>query len=164
MSVEKFIAYEAALGIKPSKTETTELARLPQQYADQFGWQEMTAQVARVYNSIPEAERKDCGIFVQNYGEAGAIDYFGRVYGLPPAISGHQNYFYWGPHGFTGACLVVVGQTREQLRQRYETVIEEGKTFHPYAMPFENHRGIWIVHTPKYGSLQEAWPSFKKWL
>ncbi|HEY2119457.1 MAG TPA: glycosyltransferase family 39 protein [Candidatus Acidoferrum sp.] len=164
MSVEKFIAYEAALGIKPSKTETTELAKLPQQYADQFGWQEMTAQVARVYNSIPEAERKNCGIFMQNYGEAGAIDYFGRVYGLPPAISGHQNYFYWGPDGFTGACLVVVGQTREQLRQQYETVIEQGETYHPYAMPFENHRGIWIVHAPKYGSLQEAWPSFKKWL
>ena len=164
MPVEKFIAYEAALGIKPSAAETSELAKLPQQYADQFGWQEMTATVAKVYYSIPENERKDCGIFTQNYGEAGAIDYFGRAYGLPPAISGHQNYFYWGPHGYTGSCLIVVGQTREQLRQKYETVIEEGEMYHPYAMPFENHRGIWIVRKPKYGSLQEAWPGFKKWI
>ena len=111
MPVEKFIAYEAALGITPTNTETSELAQLPQQYADQFGWQELTAQVAKVYFSIPEAERSDCGIFTQNYGEAGAIDYFGRPYGLPTAISGHQNYFYWGPHGFTGSCLIIVGRT-----------------------------------------------------
>jgi hypothetical protein len=164
MPVEKFIAYEAALGIKPTNTETSELGKIPQLYADQFGWQELTAQVAKVYFSIPEAERSDCGIFTQNYGEAGAIDYFGRPYGLPPAISGHQNYFYWGPHGFTGSCLILVGQTREQLRKQYETVIEEGEMYHPYAMPFENHRGIWLVHKPKYGSLQDAWPTFKKWI
>jgi hypothetical protein len=164
LPVERFIAYEAALGMKPSATETNELAKLPQQYADQFGWQEMTAEVARVYNAIPAVERKECGIFTQNYGEAGAIDYFGRAYDLPPAISGHQNYFYWGPHSYTGSCLVVIGQTREQLRQKYETVIEEGEMFHPYAMPYENHRKIWIVHAPKYGTLQEAWPSFKKWM
>jgi len=164
MPVEKFIAYEAALGIQPSKTETKELAKLPQQYADQFGWPELTAQVAKVYRSIPEADRKSCGIFAQNYGEAAAIDYFGPAYGLPPAISGHQNYFYWGPRDFTGSCLVVIGRTREQLRQQYETVIEMGELYHPYAMPFENHREIWIVHGPKYGTLQEAWPAFKIWL
>ncbi len=164
MPVEKFIAYEAALGMKPSATENSELAKLPQQYADQFGWKEMTERVAKVYNSIPAEERADCGIFTQNYGEAGAIDYFGPAYGLPPAISGHQNYYYWGPRRYTGSCLVIVGQTREQLRKQYETVIEEGEIYHPYAMPFENHRGIWIVHQPKYGTLQHAWPSFKRWL
>jgi len=164
MPVEKFIAYEAELGIKPSSAEHTQLAMLPQQYADQFGWPEMTAQVAKVYDSIPELERKDCGILTQNYGEAGAIDYFGRAYDLPPAISGHQNYFYWGPRGYTGSCLVIIGRTREQLRQQYETVIEEGEIYHPYAMPFENHRGIWIVRGPKYGSLQEAWPTLKLWI
>ena len=164
MPVEKFIAYEAALGVRPSKTETKELAQLPQQYADQFGWPELTGQVARVYNAIPETDRHGCGIFAQNYGEAAAIDYFGRAYGLPPAISGHQNYFYWGPRGFTGSCLVVIGRTREQLRQQYETVIEMGELYHPYAMPFENHREIWIVHGPKYGTLQDAWPSFKLWM
>ncbi|MGB2626866.1 MAG: glycosyltransferase family 39 protein [Candidatus Acidiferrum sp.] len=164
MPVEKFIAYEAALGIQPSKTETNQLARLPQQYADQFGWPEMGAQVAKVYNAIPETDRQTCGIFAQNYGEAAAIDYFGRRYGLPPAISGHQNYFYWGPRGFTGSCLIVIGRTREQLRQQYETVIEMGELYHPYAMPFENHREIWIVHGPKYGTLQDAWPAFKLWI
>ncbi|HMD44379.1 MAG TPA: hypothetical protein VKH45_14990, partial [Candidatus Acidoferrum sp.] len=94
----------------------------------------------------------------------GAIDYFGLAYDLPPAISGHQNYFYWGPRGYTGSCLVIIGRTREQLRQQYETVIEEGEIYHPYAMPFENHRGIWIVRGPKYGSLQEAWPTLKLWI
>jgi Dolichyl-phosphate-mannose-protein mannosyltransferase len=164
MPVEKFIAYSEALGVKPSSAETSVLAKLPQQYADQFGWKEMTAEVARVYNAIPPDQRKDCGIFAQNYGEAGAIDYFGRAYGLPSAISGHQNYFYWGPREYTGSCLVVIGDTRDHLRLKFETVIEEGETFHPYAMPFENHRRIWLVRGPKFGTLQELWPSLKKWI
>ena len=96
MSEEKFIAYEKALGAAPSKTENTEINDLSQQYADMHGWPELAASVAKVYNSIPEAERAQCAIFMGNYGEAGAIDYFGPQYGLPPAISAHQNYWYLG--------------------------------------------------------------------
>ena len=33
---------------------------------------------------------------------AGAIDLFGQKYGLPKAISGHQNYFLWD-HAITRA-------------------------------------------------------------
>ena len=29
--------------------------------------------------------------------QAGAIDFFGAKYGLPAALSGHQNYYLWGP-------------------------------------------------------------------
>jgi len=50
-----------------------------------------------VYNALPAAERAKTAILAGNYGEAGAIDFFGSRYGLPKAISGHQNYYYWGP-------------------------------------------------------------------
>src|SRR5437879_2980963 len=75
MSVHKFIAYEQALGVAPEKWETISLNQLPQQYADMFGWPEMAAAVARVYDTIPPEERETCGILTRNYGEAAAIDY-----------------------------------------------------------------------------------------
>jgi 4-amino-4-deoxy-L-arabinose transferase-like glycosyltransferase len=40
--------------------------------------------------------------FWGNYGEAGAVDSFGRRYGLPQSISGHDGYYVWGPGGCTG--------------------------------------------------------------
>jgi hypothetical protein len=164
MSVEKFIAYEKALGAAPKKTENTELNQLPQQYADMFGWPEMAKEVARVYNTLPPEDRGKCGIGARNYGEAGAIDYFGRQYGLPPVVSGHQNYWLWGPLNYTGQCMVILGRTKEQLETSYGSVTYGGETYHPYAMPSENHRQIWICRAPKYTSLKDAWPRLKIWL
>jgi 4-amino-4-deoxy-L-arabinose transferase-like glycosyltransferase len=164
MPPEKFIAYEEALGIVPPKTETQQLGRLPQQYADMFGWPEMAATVAKVYGSIPPDRRAACGIFANNYGEAGAIDYFGRGYGLPPALSGHQNYWLWGPRGYTGECLIVVGGRRESLESFYNDVVLAAEADHPYAIPYERHLPIWIVRGLRGGSLERFWPDLKHWM
>jgi hypothetical protein len=53
-------------------------ATLPQWYSDQFGWKEIADEAAVAWNRIPANERHDCGIFAQDYGQAGAIDFFGR--------------------------------------------------------------------------------------
>jgi len=164
MSVHKFIAYEQALGVAPEKWETISLNQLPQQYADMFGWPEMAAAVARVHDTMPPEERVKCGILTRNYGEAAAIDYFGRAYGLPHAISGHQSYWLWGPGPYTGECLIVIGNDRETLQKMFASVVQAGETYQQYAIPYENHRSIWIVRGPKFGTLEQAWPKFKAWI
>jgi hypothetical protein len=123
----------------------------------------MVAQVAKAYASIPLVERMRCGILTVNYGEAGAIDHFGPRYGLPPALSGHQNYWIWGPRGFSGDCMVVVGGRREALLDLYDQVMLGAEADHPYAIPAERHLPIWIVHGPKFGTLQQFWPQLKNW-
>src|SRR4029079_1210080 len=90
LSPEKLLALTRALTFEVPRTETSHAAALPQLYADQFGWEEMVRSVARVYASLPANEQQRAAIFCQNYGEAGAIDFFGSKYGLPPALSGHQ--------------------------------------------------------------------------
>ena len=136
---------------------------LPQLYADMFGWPEMTAVVARAYNSLPIDERARCGIFGQNYGQAGAIDFFGRRYGLPKALSAHQNYFLWGPRGYTGDCLIVMDDDRETLETIFEDVREVGVVRHPLAMPYENDQPVHLCRRPKV-PLAELWPKIKKWI
>ena len=73
------------------KQERREEGKLPQHFADRFGWENMVATVAGVYQSLPPQERSRACIFTGNYGEAGAIDFFGSRYGLPGAISGHNS-------------------------------------------------------------------------
>src|SRR5262249_19780765 len=102
LPVERYIRYSEWMHFQPPRIETHKLGPLPQLYADQFGWEEMVATVARAYNNLPPEVRVKTAIFAQNYGQAGAIDLFGSKYGLPKAISGHQNYFLWGPRDYTG--------------------------------------------------------------
>jgi hypothetical protein len=85
----------ATLGMVEDPFELTE------HFHKQFGWENQAAVVARVYNGLPEADRERATILAGNYGEAGAIDFFGPRYGLPKSISGHHSYYVWGPRGAT---------------------------------------------------------------
>ena len=51
------IAYEQALGFAPPKTEVAHHGPLPQMFGDQFGWPELVAEVARIYQALPPEER-----------------------------------------------------------------------------------------------------------
>jgi hypothetical protein len=90
------------------QTERFRSAVLPEDWADMHGWPELTATIAHIYDALPPTERAQAAIVTSNYGEAAAIDFFGRAYGLPPAISGHNNYWLWGTHGYTGNVLIDV--------------------------------------------------------
>ena len=73
------------------------LPYLPQNYAWRFGWQEMTRKVAQVYHSLPAADRAKACIVTRNYGEAGAIEYYGEKYDLPlPPVSRASRMLYLG--------------------------------------------------------------------
>jgi hypothetical protein len=157
----RYIAYQRALGIKPQATEVSHVSEMPQLFADQFGWEETVAKVARYYHSLPEEERKKTAIFCGNYGQAGAIDFYGPKYGLPPAISGHQNYFLWGHRGYTGESVILLDDDPDPDVELWTSLTKVGDRFHPYAMPWENSpifhgRGL---KTP----LPELWPKVKHW-
>src|SRR5260370_18574389 len=114
LPVDKFISYMEKLPFKVPRSEHSHMrAVLPQHFADQFGWEEMVATVAQAYSRLSPEERPGCGIFAQDYGQAGAIGFLGRRYGLAPALSGHQTYFLWGPRGYSGNCLIVLDDKRE---------------------------------------------------
>ena len=134
-------------------------AILPQHYADQFGWEEMTAAVAQVYHSLPPEEQAKAAIFGNNYGEAGAIDFLGPKYGLPKAISGHQSYWFWGPRDYTGEIIIVLGDRRATLEGECASVQQFDFVHSPYAL---EQGPIFLCRGFKW-NLQQAWPMLKKW-
>jgi 4-amino-4-deoxy-L-arabinose transferase-like glycosyltransferase len=162
MPPDAFLRYMDRLGIPLPRTETSHTAALPQHYADQFGWEEMVVAVAYIYRSLPPEERAKTAIFGNNYGEAGAVDFFGPRYGLPKAIGAHQTYFLWGPRHYTGEIVIVLGGSRRNLEAQFESVTEAAVLNHPYAIPFEN-RPIFLCRGLKT-LLPELWPRLKRWL
>ena len=85
-------------------------------YKDEIGWPELTAQTARAWRSLPPAERRGAAILAQNYGEAGALAYYGPALGLPPPLSGHLSWQYWRPDALPQRTLVTVGIDPYTLR------------------------------------------------
>jgi len=162
LTVDQYIAYAKFWHFGPPPIETHRLGPLPQIYADQFGWKEMAQVVADAYHKLPPEEQKSCGIFGQNYGQAGAIDFFGAKMGLPPAISGHQNYYYWGPRGYTGECLIVMADRPERLHELFDSVEFAGHVEHPLSMPYQ-HFDVYVCRKPKFGTLEAVWAKIKRW-
>ena len=160
LPVETFISYSQALGIVPSTPEKKQLSKLPQHYADMFGWENMAAAVASAYNSLTPDEKLKCAIIGNNYGEAGAIDFFGRKYNLPKAISGHNNYWIWGPRNATGEVVIRLGGSREAILKSYNEVTQAAFFKDEYCMPYENNMPIYVCkyrRTP----LKDDWAEFK---
>ena len=77
------------------------------------------------------------------------MDLFGPRYGLPKAISGHQNYFYWGPRGYTGESVIVMERPPEELERSSPRCAKVGHVEHPYSMPYE-HFDVFYCRGIKY--------------
>jgi hypothetical protein len=161
LPAETYIRYAAALHMEPLAIEKWKLGPLPQMYASQFGWEEMVATVAQVYQSLPPDVRPKTAIFAQSFAQAGAIDLFGPKYGLPNAISGHQNYFLWGPRDYTGESVIVIQGRQDKLEQVYASVEKRAHVSHPYSMPRE-HGDVFYCRGLK-APLKQMWPMVKNW-
>jgi len=144
-------------------TEHQRRPALPSDFADMHGWPELAAQVAGVYQSLPPADRAQAAIYAQNYGEAAAIDFFGRQYGLPAVISGHNQYYLWGTHGYSGNVLICVGGNCDSVARQFQSCAISSTFSEPWIQPFEDGIPIMVCRGIKK-PLPEVWPLAKFYL
>ncbi|MGA9352847.1 MAG: glycosyltransferase family 39 protein [Terriglobales bacterium] len=163
LPIDQFVRYMEWFPIKVPRSEYNHArVALPQHYADQFGWNEIVEKTAEAWKTIPSADRQDCAIFAQDYGQAGAIDFLGPKYGLPPALSGDRTYWIWGPRGYSGNCMIILGDEQARLHQLFEQVDYRGNSAaNPYAL--ETEISVNICRGPKFGTLTELWSEIKHW-
>jgi hypothetical protein len=162
LPIDVFLRYQSHLPFEVPKTERSFAgAALPQYYADEFPWPGMVAAVARVYGTLSPEEQARTAIYGNNYGQAAAIDFFGPQYGLPKAISGHQNYFLWGPRNYTGEIVILIGEPESEVREEFASVIVAATIENPYAFRYET-QPILLCRGLK-SNLQTLWPSVKNW-
>ena len=156
-----FLRYAHAIHLPSTESETGKHAVLPQFYADRFGWQEEVDQITAAVQQLSPEDRARAGIIVDNYGEAGALDFLGHD--LPPVVSGHNNYWLWGPHGVGGKVLIVISGDPPQHFQNFCREVQVvGNMDHPLAMPFEQRKKIYLLHDcPEDQAPSQNWAKYK---
>ncbi|HEX6990365.1 MAG TPA: glycosyltransferase family 39 protein, partial [Gemmatimonadales bacterium] len=152
-------AYARRIGVT-QETNTGEVIALPQDYADMLGWEDQVKATARVFDSLPPAERNDAVILGTNYGRAGANDHLGRKYGLPPSVAPMGSYWFFGPGSKPGKVLIVIGGTREDLAPWYDSVTLAAHLSNPWRVPEEREVDIWVAKGNRY-TLQQVWGRFE---
>jgi len=160
---ETFVSYSKAIGLAPAQAERNALGALPQHMADRYGWENMARTIAHVYEALPPNERSAAAIVGSNYGEAGAVDYFGPALGLPKAISGHNNYWLWGYGNANGEVLITVGIRKDRLDELCSSVEQRATVVSPYAMPYETDLPIYVCRGLKI-PIAEAWARLKRFV
>jgi len=147
MKPEQYVRFMKSIGMeKNQRWEDGLYHELPQDYADMIGWKELTGIVRDTYYSLTPEQRKHCTIFANNYGEAGAINFYGRKYGLPRVISFNDSYLYWAPDSIADDYLIKVGES-DDLVEMYDDVKIVGRISTPYAR--EYGMPVYLFKNPK---------------
>jgi len=131
--------------------------KLPQDYADMLGWPEEVEAVAHAYDSLPAEKRAQVVLGADNYGEAGALEFYGPRRGLPNVISGAGSYWFFGPGEKPGTVLIVLGGEKADLDPFYGTVTEVRRVHNAWGVPEEMDVPIFVAENPR-STLQKIWP------
>ena len=148
--------------LPPGVLRTVPLQAVNYDLGETIGWPAFTQDVARVYRSLPAAERRTAVIFTGNYGEAGAIDRFGPSLGLPSAFSGHNSDWWWGPPSVPRSTTIFVGDApRSYLESFWRDCAVAGRLDNGIGVDNEEQgQAIWICR----GQLSDwtaMWPDLK---
>jgi 4-amino-4-deoxy-L-arabinose transferase-like glycosyltransferase len=159
---ERYLAYERLLGVSAPVDQVDELGAMPLHFALRFGWSELVGAVERAHATLSAEEAEAAAILAPSFGVAGAINFHGPALGLPRAVSGHNNYWLWGPGGATGAVVLAVAETDAGLRDWFEEVRRVADVDCDYCMPSVDRLGVYVCRRLRR-SLADAWPALKKY-
>lgn len=125
--------------------------------ADRYGWSGMVSNLSRAYDTLPASVRSQACIFTSNYGEASAVNFFGGALGLPEAISGHNNYYIWGPGTCNGQVLITIGVSLSTDQQAYRNITTLTTIDCQYCIVYEQVLPIYLCTNPNFTSLASLW-------
>jgi 4-amino-4-deoxy-L-arabinose transferase-like glycosyltransferase len=155
---ERMARYAAALGVTAvTQTNTGGQLPLPQDYADMLGWREKADAVAMVVASLAPEERGRAVLFGANYGQAGALDLYGRRLGLPPVVALAGSFFLFGPGDHPGDVIVFLGVEPEDLVSiTCDSLETPARVTNPWGVEEERDVPVMVCRGPSK-TLQEFW-------
>ena len=141
------------------RTNRGNVDRLPQDFADMLGWEQQAQALARVVDALPAAERDSTVIFAGNYGEAGAAEFYGPRYGLPPVVCVSGSFWFFGPGTRSGAVVITIGIDSATVARFDGDVRPTGVIESPWSVEEERHVVLLVGRRP-HATLQALWPGW----
>ena len=133
-------------------------SKLQGDFLEEIGWPDLVQSVARIYDSLPAEQRAGAGIIVGNYGEAGAINLLGPKYGLPPAISGTNSFWYRSYPQSQPQTLITVGLDEGFVKEHFEHCGLVAHNTNSYGVINEESRDHPDIYLCRH--LLQPWPEF----
>jgi hypothetical protein len=156
---ERVAAYARATGILP-KIERGKTSPIPQWLADRTGWPEFVDDVEAVVRSLPAEDQARAIVYVPSYGQAGALELFGRPRGLPAIICNQNTYHLWSTGHTDSDVLVAVGAKEDDLRRLFQDVRQVGVHHCEYCMSWRDGMPIFVARGARE-PLSRLWPQVR---
>ncbi len=118
---------------------------LPQDFSDMLGWEEMTKKMAAAYQTLSAEEKKQALLFCDNYGQAGAVNYFGPKYGLPSAYSANASFLYWMPQKVEYDNIVLLTDDEHEMEHPFIKNFKSAVLFDSVTSYYARERGNLIL-------------------
>ncbi len=135
-------------------------------FPEMIGWEDLVATIGRIYQDLPAQERANTAILAGNYGEAGAVNFYGSAIGLPQAISPVNTYYYWSQGRLKADTYIVLGYSQRglsNLQAIFGEVKQVATVTNRYGVKNEeSYYNIYVCRKPKT-PLEELWPSLKRY-
>ncbi len=163
LPLPQFLTYQHVFDLRGIKMERHPEGLVPQQFADQLGWDSLVRTIATVYDALPAGRQRDAAILTRDYGQAAAVDFLGPKYGLPHAISGHNNYYLYGTRGASGRVVISVGIPKATLATEFRDVRLAATYRDPYLLPDFNNLPVYVSTDP-IESFAAWWPATKHYI
>ena len=148
-----FITFEKALKKGAYRWEDGINHDLPQDMADMTGWKDLGQKVDSIYRQLNGTERNNCAIFCDNYGQAGAVMFYGKKDHLPQPISLNDSFVFWSPDSLSADNFIWVNSSifsgiepETFLPQHFEKVTLKATINNPYFR--ENGSRIYYCQRP----------------
>jgi 4-amino-4-deoxy-L-arabinose transferase-like glycosyltransferase len=160
VSPPSLTSYVAALGLNV-QAERGKSSPIPQLLADRTGWESYVADVARVYWTLPAADRQLVLFYAPSYGQAGSLELLGPRLGLPDRVIGTQNtYWHWSVGRVNTDVLIAVDANEKTLQSLFAEVWEAGRIRCDYCMSWRNDIPIYVARR-SIVPLDTVWPHFR---
>lgn len=131
----------------PLRGEDNSYYPIPQDYMDMTGWKELAKLASFAYNKLDTNQKKDCIFYANNYGQAGAIDFYGKKFQLPFTACVHDSYIFWMPDSLTASNFIISDSQIGDIPILFTNYTEIGEIKNIYFR--ENGLKVFLCQNPK---------------
>ncbi len=163
LAVGGLIAFSLVAPVAPVNSTWWRVADAVSGHQDfnmEIGWPQLAATVAQVRDTLSPDARAHLGILAGDDGEEGAINLYGRAYGLPAAISGMNSNWLRGYGDPAPQTVITVGLDHDFLEQNFLNCTWAAHLSNPYGVVNESMGGDSEVYV--CGAPRQGWPEFWK--